>query len=86
LFYARLGMVVPKRLLSRAVDRNRIKRQLRERFRLDQVENAGSDWLVRLIVAPSERAELRADIETVFLRKDADQVSSIGDPRLSVRA
>ena len=31
---ARLGLVVPKRVLKRAVDRNRVKRQIREAFRL----------------------------------------------------
>lgn len=31
---ARLGLVVPKRVLKRAVDRNRAKRQIRESFRL----------------------------------------------------
>nr|WP_301289098.1 ribonuclease P protein component [Natronocella acetinitrilica] len=34
--HARLGMAVPKRAVPRAVDRNRIKRQVRESFRLNR--------------------------------------------------
>lgn len=34
--YARLGMAISKRVLSRAVDRNRIKRIIRESFRHHQ--------------------------------------------------
>ncbi len=32
--FSRLGIVVPKKLVKRAVDRNAIKRQCREAFRL----------------------------------------------------
>ncbi len=45
---SRLGLVVAKRLLSRAVDRNRTKRVLREVFRLTQHELDGLDVVVRL--------------------------------------
>jgi ribonuclease P protein component len=46
---ARLGLIVPKRHLPRAVDRNRVKRLLREWFRRRQDSLRGSDLLVRLI-------------------------------------
>lgn len=41
LTYPRLGMVVPKRFIKRAVDRNQIKRLFRESFRhrLKQLQN-----------------------------------------------
>lgn len=34
--YARLGMAISKKIIKKAVDRNRIKRFLRESFRLNQ--------------------------------------------------
>jgi ribonuclease P protein component len=48
---ARLGMVVGKKALPRAVDRNRVRRRLRESFRLMQAELIGFDAVVRLRVA-----------------------------------
>jgi ribonuclease P protein component len=70
--YARLGLAVPKRLLARAVDRNRVKRLVRERFRLSQAAIAGHDWMVRLVKAPVVRTEVSADIETLFREANAD--------------
>jgi len=46
--FSRLGLVIAKRLLSRAVDRNRAKRVLRESFRLTQHGLNGIDVVVRL--------------------------------------
>jgi ribonuclease P protein component len=45
---ARLGLIVPKRHLPRAVDRNRVKRALREWFRCRQDSLRGQDVLVRI--------------------------------------
>lgn len=70
--YARLGMVVPKRLLSRAVERNRVKRLVRERFRSSQEAIAGHDWLVRLVKAPTALKEMSIDIDTLFSEANAD--------------
>lgn len=47
---SRLGLIVAKRVLRRAVDRNRAKRVLREAFRLRQGTMA-VDVVVRLVVA-----------------------------------
>jgi ribonuclease P protein component len=44
----RLGLVVPKKVLARAVDRNRLRRILREAFRLSQAELGGLDVVIRL--------------------------------------
>ena len=44
--YARLGMAISKRVLSRAVDRNRIKRIIRESFRHQQQGLSGLDIVV----------------------------------------
>jgi ribonuclease P protein component len=44
--YARLGMAISKRVLNRAVDRNRIKRIIRESFRHQQHGLCGLDIVV----------------------------------------
>jgi|GEM_PF-2281289 len=49
---ARIALAVPKRQLKRAVDRNRVKRVLRETFRQHQIRNAGTDMLVTLVALP----------------------------------
>jgi len=47
-----MAVVVPKRHLRRAVDRNRAKRLLREWFRLNQERFGGNDLLLRVIGRP----------------------------------
>lgn len=44
---ARLGLIVGKRAAAKAVERNRIKRVIREQFRQRQGELAGSDVVVQ---------------------------------------
>lgn len=44
--HARLGLAVSRRVASRAVERNRIKRLIRESFRLHQSQLAGHDLVV----------------------------------------
>ena len=44
----RLGLIVPKRVFPRAVDRNRAKRVLREWFRGHQERLGSRDILIRL--------------------------------------
>ena len=53
---ARLGLIVGKRQAKRAVDRNRIKRALRESFRSRRSTLPGVDIVVQLMesVVPSE--------------------------------
>ncbi|HMT81637.1 MAG TPA: ribonuclease P protein component [Azonexus sp.] len=60
---ARLGVVVAKKLLKRAVDRNRVKRVVREQFRLHRATLPGIDLVVRLATKPIslEGAQLAAD-------------------------
>lgn len=48
LAFSRLGLIVPKRVLARAVDRNRAKRVIREVFRLGQHELGGLDVVVKV--------------------------------------
>jgi ribonuclease P protein component len=44
----RLAVIVPKRIFQRAVDRNRMKRLVREWFRCTQAQLGNRDILVRL--------------------------------------
>lgn len=49
---ARLGLVVGKKLLKRSVDRNRVKRIIREQFRLQRETLPACDLVVRLAAKP----------------------------------
>ncbi len=49
---ARLGVVVAKKLLKKAVDRNRVKRIIREQFRRRRVSLPAHDLIVRLAAKP----------------------------------
>ncbi|QRM18217.1 ribonuclease P protein component [Dechloromonas sp. TW-R-39-2] len=49
---ARLGVVVGKKLLKRAVDRNKVKRIIREQFRVQKSSLPACDLVVRLAVKP----------------------------------
>ena len=63
---ARLGLVVAKKNLKRAVDRNRFKRVVRESFRLNQHQLEGLECVVL-----SRRGALNMDSPT--LKKVVDQ-------------
>ena len=49
---SRVALAVPKRQLKRAVDRNRVKRVLRETFRQHPIREVGIDMLVTLNAVP----------------------------------
>jgi ribonuclease P protein component len=65
--FPRLGMIVAKRLLKRAVDRNRVKRCVRESFRLVLPDLPACDFVVRLIAKPLPGDEAR-DLMRTFKR------------------
>jgi ribonuclease P protein component len=65
--HARLGMVIAKRILARAVDRNRVKRCVRESFREVRAELPACDFVVRLIEKPVSGNEAR-DLARTFKR------------------
>lgn len=52
LSYARLALIVPKKLVANAVHRNRIRRLIREAFRQQQETLGGLDCVVRLTRSP----------------------------------
>jgi ribonuclease P protein component len=66
--YPRLALVVPKRLAPRAVTRNRIRRLVREAFRMQQQRLGGIDCVVRLVKAPGDAPVTRAEIEALLAR------------------
>ncbi|MFM8353298.1 MAG: ribonuclease P protein component [Gammaproteobacteria bacterium] len=68
---ARLGLVVGKRALRRASDRNRVKRILRERFRRQRHAFADFDVVIQLTRSP-EHGEIAAGAESLF-RQLADR-------------
>lgn len=80
--HARLGLAIAKRHIPRAVDRNRIKRQVRESFRRHQQELGSVDIVVlarpdaRSAVKAALRASLRAHWKKVVKAQCA--ISSSG--------
>ena len=54
---ARLGLVVGKRAAARAVDRNRVKRCIRESFRMAMNDLPAMDVVIRLVAAPPARGD-----------------------------
>lgn len=65
---ARFAVIVPKRYLRRAVDRNRAKRLLKEWFRLNQANLVGQDLLVRLVAQPSMLEVLPGQLHHLLAR------------------
>ncbi|MFV5212243.1 ribonuclease P protein component [Azonexus caeni] len=67
---ARLGLVIGKKLLKRAVDRNRVKRIVREQFRLRRSALPVCDLIVRLATKPLplDGKAIAADINALFDR------------------
>lgn len=66
----RLGLVVAKKKVKLSVNRNKVKRQVRESFRLNQHELPSVDiiFLARGGLTEMDGAALRAEIENAFRR------------------
>ena len=64
--FGRLGLIVPKRVLARAVDRNRARRLLREWFRTNQKRFGGSDLLVRVNGRRDDLKTLLAEVRRLY--------------------
>jgi ribonuclease P protein component len=54
--YARIGVVVGKRAVRRSVDRNRIKRVIRDTFRQQRFELPAVDIVVQVQISADNRA------------------------------
>ncbi len=67
---ARLGMAVSRKVSSRAVVRNRIRRQIRESFRLTRLSLVAMDYVVvaRPSAAELDRTRLRGALEQLWQR------------------
>ena len=68
--YSRLGITVSKRVSKKAVQRNRIKRQIRESFRMHQKDLGTLDIVViaKTGAAQAANAELRAELDALWGR------------------
>ena len=68
--HPRLGLVIGKKSVKLSVERNRIKRQLRETFRLHQMELKGWDIVViaRKGLADLDNAELARQFAKLWRR------------------
>lgn len=71
----RLGMAVSKRVHRNAVVRNRIRRQIRESFRLQRQALPALDFVVlaRPAAAELDRTDLRAALDQLWQRFRASQ-------------
>ena len=69
--YSRLGLIVAKKVMRRAVDRNRIKRILREVFRVNKLcqETEKMDWVLRLRrpIAKTDSVRLTEETKALML-------------------
>jgi ribonuclease P protein component len=64
--YPRLALVVPKRLVKKAVDRNRIRRLAREAFRQRQAELGSCDFVLRVNRSPGHQPVTFLEVDAVF--------------------
>jgi len=62
--HPRLGLAISKKHLKRAVDRNRVKRQVREQFRRGSSDMSGVDIIVmtRNGIAKQNSQQLRSSL------------------------
>ena len=69
----RLGLAIAKKRAKRAVDRNKLKRVVREAFRYQQSTLAGLEMVVmnRDAATKASTAELRASIDALFVKMRA---------------
>ena len=67
----RLGILISRKHAARAVDRNRIKRHIREAFRLEQEQLGAIDLLVRPPYGSQAGADIVADLRKLLCRLNA---------------
>ena len=62
---ARIGLIVSKRALRHAVDRNRAKRVIRETFRLNRADLPAVDIVVQ-VTGPASKLAVRLALLSLF--------------------
>ncbi|MFQ3171404.1 MAG: ribonuclease P protein component [Oleispira sp.] len=67
---SRLGFVISKKHVKHAVQRNRIKRIIRESFRLNQYQMADNDFVIlaRPGISDLENSEIREMIDSLWFK------------------
>lgn len=77
--YARLGLVVSKKMARRAVDRNYMKRVLREKFRLNQHVLAGLDIVARpgILFSHAQFTEIEHEFAELVVKLQRKLVSQL---------
>jgi len=80
---ARLGLAVSRRVSKRAVVRNKIKRQVRESFRLSKADLPAVDILViaRTTAAQQSLEDLRADLAILWRKLTALNTAALNRNR-----
>ena len=68
---ARLGLAVPKKHINKSVDRNRLKRIIRESFRQRKKQLEGKD----VVVVVKGRIDIRQTNVTLLLNKHWDKIT-----------
>lgn len=70
--HARFGLIVSKKIEQCAVKRNRIKRILRDNFRLNRFRDAitATDWVVRVkrSVTREDSAKLLTEVQSLMMK------------------
>ena len=64
--YARLGTIVPKKVVALSIQRHRLKRIVRESFRLNQNHLAGYDVIVRVRSKPYSTSLIWSSLEQIW--------------------
>lgn len=80
--HPRIGLVIGKKSVKLSVERNRIKRQLRETFRLHQADLAGWDIVViaRKGLADLDNAELAKQFGKLWRRLSRTPIPVTNNP------
>ena len=79
LTYCRIGIILPKKQVKRAVDRNYIKRLLKENFRLSQHQFSSRDFVIFGYrgLTQMTKTELQALVASVWQKLQKSQASSV---------
>lgn len=84
--HPRIGLIIAKRHLRLAVQRNRVKRLLRESFRRTSTELPNVDLVVRLLAKP-DMVSIAGDISRMFGKMLPSSPSATpGGPAISTNA